>query len=218
MSQRVIPRSKALIVGNNYNVTKLFSSRGFEIIYEANKTAKPDLVVFTGGEDVDPKYYGEEKFIKTRCHPSRDAKEMGFFERHRDVPKIGICRGGQFLNVMSGGWLFQDVDGHVNKTNSHPTIDLLFTKKKIELPSGHHQMMIPAAKDAYVLAVAHEAKTRVSMAKIPHPEPPYDPEVIWYPKTSSLCYQSHPEWDLKSGDTKHVDYFFDLLDWAWSLP
>jgi hypothetical protein len=206
---------KVLVVGNSTNIHKLFKDRGYGIVYEANTTQVPDLVCFTGGADVDPRWYGEAKHFKTQTHPSRDAKELVFYERHLDRPKIGICRGGQFLNVMSGGALWQDVDGHVNSTNSHPTIDLLFTKDKIELPSGHHQMMIPT-KEAHVLAVAHEAKTFLSMTG-GRERPKYDPEVVWYPKSNSLCYQSHPEWKLKSGDRKHQDYFFDLISWAFDL-
>lgn len=207
-------RSSVLIVGNQHRIQSLFASEGFEIIYEANQTRKPDLVCFTGGEDIDPKYYGEEKHPKTRPHPRRDAKELMFFERYLDVAKVGVCRGGQLLNVLSGGSMFQHVDGHLNE---HEVIDLLFTKQKIVLPSAHHQMMIPG-EDAVVLAVAHETKEYQSMADPLPPLPEYDTEVLWYPRTNSLCYQSHPEYYTSDRTTKHTDYFFDLVNWCFGLP
>ena len=210
-------KSTVVIIGNNTRVQTLFYGRGFELIYEtkaANLRKSPDLIVFTGGEDVDPSWYHESKYYKTFPHIKRDHREMVLYEQYLNVPKVGICRGGQFLNVMSGGSLWQHVEGH---TNDHKMIDLLFTKNKIRIPSTHHQMMRPS-KDAFILAVAQEAKGHVSMAKTPPEKPKYDPEVVWYPKTNSLCYQSHPEYNLSGNDEQHVDYFFDLIDWAFKLP
>jgi hypothetical protein len=216
MSKRHKPL--ALVIGNDHYIQELFRHRGFDVMFESNTTKMPKIVVFTGGEDVDPSWYGQPKHFKTTCHSRRDHKEMVFFEKYLDVPKVGICRGGQFLNVLSGGSMWQDVDGHaLHPGKSHKVIDLLFTKNSLEVPSSHHQMMLPSDQ-GYVLAIANEAKHFLSMAKEKPPKPKYDPEVVWYPKSLSMCYQSHPEYKLKSGDTAHVDYFFDLIDWAFDLP
>lgn len=210
-------KTTALIIGNNTRVQTMFLGRDFDIIYEskiANLKKSPSLVVFTGGEDVDPYYYGEGKYFRTMSHRKRDDREMIHFEHFLQVPKVGICRGGQFLNVMSGGKMWQHVTGH---TDNHDMIDLLFTKNKLKVTSTHHQMMLPS-KDGFVLAVAQEAKDHVSMAKEPPKKPAFDPEVVWYPKTNSLCFQPHPEYNLPGGDEKHTDLFFDYLDWAFKLP
>lgn len=209
------------IVGSQYQVQNLFSKRGFQVLYNESEAIKngANLVCFTGGEDVSPSLYNEDKFSKTHCSVARDTKETLIYEKYVDLPKVGICRGGQFLNVMSGGKLYQDVDGH---RISHDMLDLLFTKKMFRVPSAHHQMMIPS-KEGIVLAVAFEAKTFLSMAKEPPPKPIYDPEVIWYPNTQSLCYQSHPEWVCYADsitapkETTHVDYFFKLIEWSFDL-
>lgn len=216
MTKGINTKSSVLVVGNTRSVQNLFLRRGFDVIQENNFTRTPDLVCFTGGEDIDPRWYGEAKHFRTKfvAH-NRDKKEHGLFQKYKDTPKVGICRGGQFLNVLSGGKLFQHVSGHTNTSNSHEMIDLLFTKGKITVPSGHHQMMIPADKGAYILGVAQEAKEHISLSGVKPPK--YDPEVVWYPKTYSLCYQSHPEWELK-GKNEHQDYFFDLINWAYSLP
>jgi gamma-glutamyl-gamma-aminobutyrate hydrolase PuuD len=52
-----------------------------------------DLVVFTGGEDVSPDYYNEEKGIHTHNNTKRDEYEYDIFEKYKYVPKLGICRG-----------------------------------------------------------------------------------------------------------------------------
>lgn len=209
-------RPKVWVVGNNYSVQELFSKRGFEVVFNEASVLKNniDLICFTGGEDINPVYYNEEKHFKTNCHPARDVRETLIYEKFLDIPKVGICRGGQLLNVLSGGKMFQDVDGH---RRHHKIIDLLLTKKKLIVPSGHHQMMIPT-KDSVVLAVAFESTVCLSCSEPPHPKLKYDPEVIWIPKTNSLCYQSHPEWRLEEDkEGVHEQYFFSLVKWAFHL-
>jgi len=71
-----------------------------------------DGLLFTGGEDVAPAYYGESQ--DERCQePDR---ERDLFEIHlaraalsRRAPILGICRGLQVLNVAAGGTLYQDL-------------------------------------------------------------------------------------------------------------
>ena len=71
-----------------------------------------DGFLFTGGADVDPHYYGEEK--KDTCgetEPNRDKLEMAVLKRalEKDKPIFGICRGLQIINVAMGGKLYQDI-------------------------------------------------------------------------------------------------------------
>lgn len=206
----------ALIVGNQLQTRELFISQGFSLIYEANKTEKPDLIVFCGGEDVNPSLYGEKAHPKTKFNFNRDVRETSVFERHPNVPKVGICRGAQFLNVCSGGALWQHVEGHCNTGNCHPIVDLLWTRQDIMVSSFHHQVMIPG-EDAYVLAAA-EAVGQNHESMNPSQKPTeYDAEVVWYPKTRSLCFQPHPEgYQPKDVDSKaQTKYFFDLIYWAF---
>jgi putative glutamine amidotransferase len=71
-----------------------------------------DGLLFTGGEDVAPAYYGEP--IDERCQEPDGERDL--FEIHlaraalaRRVPILGICRGLQVLNVAAGGTLHQDL-------------------------------------------------------------------------------------------------------------
>lgn len=71
-----------------------------------------DGILFTGGEDVDPSFYGEnKKYESVRVSRDRDQFEMKLLERalHRRLPILGICRGAQMINVGFGGTLYQDI-------------------------------------------------------------------------------------------------------------
>jgi len=97
-----------------------------------------DLVLFTGGEDVYPKYYAENTGKFTSYNERRDKLEQNVYSMYRYTPKLGICRGNQFLAVMKGGKLIQHVSGHGQShyitTNSG---------MNIEVTSTHHQMVYP---------------------------------------------------------------------------
>lgn len=71
-----------------------------------------DGFLFTGGQDIDPSFYGEEK--RSVCgSPCRVRDEMeGYFMREviaKDKPLLAICRGVQLLNALYGGTLYQDL-------------------------------------------------------------------------------------------------------------
>jgi gamma-glutamyl-gamma-aminobutyrate hydrolase PuuD len=76
-----------------------------------------DGLVLIGGPDIDPRTYGAPPHPTTQSRPDRDAQEMALLTAaiDRDVPVLGLCRGGQLMNVMLGGTLHQhlpDVVGH----------------------------------------------------------------------------------------------------------
>lgn len=54
-----------------------------------------DLVIFKGGEDVDPSYYGKEKHPLTGSNPARDFYEKQIYDAAVGMDKkiLGICRG-----------------------------------------------------------------------------------------------------------------------------
>lgn len=71
-----------------------------------------DGLLFSGGHDVDPELYGEHPSPHCgRICPERDAMERRLLSiaLDRDLPVLGICRGLQFINVASGGTLWQDL-------------------------------------------------------------------------------------------------------------
>ncbi len=80
-----------------------------------------DGYLFTGGHDIHPSLYGEEK------HP-----QCGIIEKERDAleamifrnicgkkPVLGICRGIQLINALMGGTLYQDLRLELDSTVDH---------------------------------------------------------------------------------------------------
>lgn len=52
-----------------------------------------DIVLFTGGEDVDPSIYGHSN-INSYTNKTRDIKEKAIFEKMKPTQlALGICRG-----------------------------------------------------------------------------------------------------------------------------
>jgi putative glutamine amidotransferase len=71
-----------------------------------------DGVLLTGGGDVDPVFYGEDRHPATEdAEPGRDEFELDLARRalSEDMPLLAICRGAQVLNVAAGGTLVQDI-------------------------------------------------------------------------------------------------------------
>jgi putative glutamine amidotransferase len=80
-------------------------------------------VLFTGGMDINPKYY--EEAVKypglAQIDEKRDAFEFELFDRaHRHgLPILGICRGIQMINVKFGGTLYQDLNSEARVEPEH---------------------------------------------------------------------------------------------------
>jgi putative glutamine amidotransferase len=77
-------------------------------------TALDDVagLVLTGGEDIDPRHFGEAAHPATGTpHAGRDACELALAKAAFDhrVPTLAICRGIQVMNVALGGALVQDI-------------------------------------------------------------------------------------------------------------
>ena len=71
-----------------------------------------DGLLLTGGEDIDPAWYGAQTSpLLDPPSPERDLFELALFSvaRQRELPILGICRGIQLINVALGGTLFQDL-------------------------------------------------------------------------------------------------------------
>jgi putative glutamine amidotransferase len=75
-------------------------------------------LVITGGKDLDPDAYGQERHPATdEPGRDRDAWEFALLSEalRRGLPVLGICRGAQVLNVALGGTLHQhlpEIIGH----------------------------------------------------------------------------------------------------------
>lgn len=168
-----------------------------------------DLVIFTGGEDVSPHFYGENPGKYTNNNYHRDKEEEIIFALcvSNSIPMVGICRGAQFLCVMSGGKLVQHVSGHgVMHGHDIKTYD----GKEFNVTSTHHQMMLPYGHcDFKLLGWAdHLSKMYLNgdNEELPPPSGP-EAEVVYFPTTNVLCFQYHPEYMNPQSDA--VKYFLE---------
>lgn len=69
-------------------------------------------ILLSGGEDIDPLYYGEESRQNNgSINPYRDSMEIWLSKMCFEIskPVLGICRGIQVMNVAAGGNLHQDI-------------------------------------------------------------------------------------------------------------
>jgi gamma-glutamyl-gamma-aminobutyrate hydrolase PuuD len=155
------------------------------------------LIQFTGGADVTPSLYGDTSPNKIcRSDYDRDAEEFRIFKvgLQNNVKMAGICRGMQFLNVMSGGKLIHHIQGHAGvKHDVHVSSRTKYVKN-FRVNSLHHQMCIPH-KRAHILAWSAE---RLSAKYIGDGDEDMDwlgPEVegFYHSFSSTIGVQWHPE-------------------------
>jgi carbamoylphosphate synthase small subunit len=184
------------IIGARLGYQRMFEEAGWTL---SNTMDAADLIQFTGGEDVTPSLYNEGQHPATGNNYARDKREIILFKlaTRSGAPIAGICRGGQFTNVMCGGKMYQDIDGHAIY-GTHLVRDLI-DGDTFQATSTHHQMMRPGAS-AQVLGIANESTYREKCALptsskitryVDSNEPDY--EVLFYKDMRTLCFQPHPE-------------------------
>lgn len=201
---------KVFIVETSNMYERMFTARGWEITRDL---LAADLVQFTGGADVSPYLYGEEKHPTTYNDPRRDLVEAGYYQvcLLLNKPMAGICRGGQFLNVMNGGKLYQNVNYHaIGGTHEASSFLSYGGKDTFQVTSTHHQMM-RVGGEGTLLLVANEA-TKLETDTLTYEGKGEDVEAVWYGKSRSLCFQPHPEIVGKEHDCQEL-YFHMLNTW-----
>lgn len=81
-----------------------------------------DGMVSIGGGDLSPRYYGEEASpLLERIDAARDTSDHWILKAalELDLPVVGICRGIQWINVLHGGTLYQDIPTQLGLKTSH---------------------------------------------------------------------------------------------------
>jgi len=139
---------------------------------------KCNAVVFTGGEDVHPRFYNKLEYV-SYCHQSdvnekRDEFELKLMEyaNQNKLAILGICRGLQLYNVFAGGTLVPDLPSwgkfnHAklknNKDRYHSVMldpqswltNLVGTSKG-SINSNHHQAADRIGKELVVSAFSED--------------------------------------------------------------
>ena len=160
-----------------------------------------DIVLFTGGEDVNPALYNTKAHPSTYFNIERDKAEVAVFKKIKPTQlAIGICRGSQFLCVMNGGKLVQDCEGHcLWQTHGITDGNIVY-----EITSTHHQMQYPynlVETDYDLLFVSSRLRGAYSYKGSGIDTETIlingEPEIVLYHKKNMpkcLAIQGHPEY------------------------
>jgi len=138
-----------------------------------------DGFLFTGGDDIHPRFYGEKPLDRARMTVSPDERTLFEIKLFRAVvkarkPALAICHGAQLINVALGGKLYQDIALQVSQPIVHgPSragekvfhpIDILEGTRlanimgvsRIRVRSAHHQSIKNPGRGLHLSAVAHD--------------------------------------------------------------
>jgi gamma-glutamyl-gamma-aminobutyrate hydrolase PuuD len=97
-----------------------------------------DGLLVTGGADISPDRYGAAPHPETTgTRPGRDEWESRLLRRalDLDLPVLGICRGGQVLNVTLGGTLRQHLPDEIRHAGHRPRLGV-FGSIRVQLRPG----------------------------------------------------------------------------------
>lgn len=191
-----------------------YTDKPAEII---NMVKGADGVLFTGGIDVDPKRYFEEKM--SWCGETvdkRDVFELSVFAitTMQNKPILGICRGMQLINVALGGTPYQDIpreyitDMHHRQEEakydySHEVTVIkdtpfycLLGEERIKINSFHHQAIKNLGEGLEIMAKADDGIIEAVYSK--------DYKYL-------RAYQWHPE-RICQNDKNQALIFQDFID------
>lgn len=195
-----------------YVPDQLHYARPFLSIYDlTDNLAIADTVMFTGGADIAPAFYGENPGKHTYTSPARDVREKKLFDLSLGKGKkfLGICRGHQLLAAMTGGKLAQHVEGHGIGFHS---MHLVTTNEgeQYAVNSVHHQMVLPS--DEHELLAWSEKRSPKYLngedQEIEGVE--VEPEIVYFPLCKGLGIQCHPESGFREGNPA-MTYFHRLV-------
>lgn len=158
-----------------------------------------DGIVFSGGEDVNPAWYGEAVWNESvQVNPVRDRSDslLARAAVASGMPILAICRGQQLMNVVLGGSLYQDIPtqlpearqhrgGITHKIGAEPGSFLarVFGPDSLTVNSWHHQAVKSVAPGLRVVARADDGVVEAM-----------ENEQVW-------AVQFHPESLLLSDDS-----------------
>ncbi|HUY76623.1 MAG TPA: gamma-glutamyl-gamma-aminobutyrate hydrolase family protein [Ktedonobacterales bacterium] len=126
-----------------------------------------DGLLLSGGADIDPAFYGEERLpVCEETEPERDRLELALTRQAlaQGTPIFGICRGMQLLNVACGGALYQDLPTQAPESQRHTWGDKDHSRDyrahSIEVAPGSRLAALLGAHAHSVNSLHHQAVSR----------------------------------------------------------
>ena len=171
-----------------------------------------DGIVFSGGEDVNPAWYGESVWNETvYVDTLRDCSDslLARAAIASGKPVLAICRGAQLMNVMLGGSLYQDLPTQLGSSVKHSggaanmislaegsVLREIFRTDSVQVNSYHHQAVKDLAPGLTVTARAADGVVEA-----------YETPRIW-------AMQFHPEKLLQAGEARWLPLFQRFVSWC----
>jgi len=203
-----------LVIAGNVNYHRLFSFIGKVDTNVNNFYRNPsefDLVVFTGGEDVHPDFYSGIHTGISQVNMDRDRFEKRIFDvcLEENVKMTGICRGFQFINVMSGGFMYQHIERHA--MHGVHTVRFPYVKEVYNLTSTHHQL-VGLPTNAMMIGYAYPRRSDIYIGPDSQRtrKPELEIESAVFPHTSCMGVQFHPE--MIGNDPKGVKFYLKMME------
>jgi len=182
--------------------------------------AQLDGIIFTGGEDFAPAYYGKEEHEKLgEVNVTRDTYDLTLFKlaTDRNIPTLGICRGLQLINVGMGGTLYQDLPAEKpSDINHRQQEEGTVPTHGVSVVEGSMMYQILGEKDIQVNTFHHQAIDKLAPGlKIVGWSNDSVPELIEaYPHRQIIGTQFHPEIFTANGDALMGKLFKFLVNKA----
>lgn len=189
---------------------------GFESVVVTPGSTLPDgdILALSGGADIHPELYAQREIPETHPSKMRDKFSIKLRAHYKELPKVGICRGAQFLCAANGGTLWQDISDH--EGGYHPIT--LKDGRTVTVNTVHHQACRPLrswihiARSTYPAHYVKDDRTKLSISKgtillTKDTEDFFIHEAFYIPSDKALCVQWHPEFGHKMSH----DLFFQLM-------
>lgn len=172
-----------------------------------------DGLMFSGGEDINPAWYGEEKSEKCgNANDARDLFEIMLFKKasDRNIPIFGVCRGQQMINVAMGGTLYQDLPSENPSDIKHGVYDnSLVPAHDISIIPGSLLSEMLGSTSYGVNSRHHQGIEKLAPGlRITAWSPDSVPEAVEaYPQRQIMAVQFHPELNTAAGDQTFLKIF-----------
>ena len=159
-----------------------------------------DGILFTGGNDIDPRQYGNPPHRKVEgVDEERDRVEIHLVKKliSSSKPFLGICRGFQVINVAMGGTLYGHLPDQFPGNVIHDNHDLPrnFIAHSVSVDTDNCLSKIFSSTQAEVNSLHHQGVRRLAPELLPSAYAPDNLieafELTGYP--FGLAVQWHPE-------------------------